>query len=173
MLSDQQQASDSIAKSLTEIARLAAQNETDTRTSADLIRKGDGAVHRLLDGAAAGVPHASERRLRADHMAWKRNLAECLVGLTKIDPRDFSARNQPFGPSFAAISEPRVRDLAAYRALAPLLDTLVRESGRMVAEASTGNIGKAIEHYMTMDGASGEAMGKLGELCRALGFRDV
>jgi len=170
MLSDQQQASESIAKSLTEIARLAAQNEKDSRAAADLIRKGDGAIHVLLDSAAAVVPSSTVRRMRADHMEWKRNLAECLVGIARVDQREFAARNQPLGPGYTGIDDPAVRNDGAFRALAPLVETLAREAAQMVAEMGKGAIDKAIGHYVAMDEASGKTMVRLAEINRALGF---
>jgi methyl-accepting chemotaxis protein len=170
MLSDQQVASESIAKSLSEIARLAAQNETDSRSAADLIRKGDGDIVKLLDSAAPVVPGAAERRMRAEHMTWKRNLAEALVGLQRIDPRDFASSNRPLGLAYEAVRDPAVRDSAAFRALAPLAETLSKEGTRIVAEVAGGNIGRAIEHYMAMDEASGQVMTKLADLTRSLGY---
>jgi methyl-accepting chemotaxis protein len=170
MLNDQQLASESIAKSLSEIARLAAQNETDSRSSADLIRKGDAEIIKLIDSAAPFVPNAAARRMRAEHMTWKRNLAECLVGLARIDPRDFNSHNKPLGIGFEQVGDPAIRDSAAFRPLTALAETLAREGAKVVHEVAGGNMGKAIEHYMAMDEASGQAMTRLSELNRSIGY---
>ena len=99
MLGDQQIATDSIARNLTEIARLAAQNETDSKAAAVAIKGAEHRVGELIDeGAASGVPDHALRRLRADHMIWKQQLAECLVGVLAVDPRAYAAEVRPFGP---------------------------------------------------------------------------
>ncbi len=172
MLGDQQVASESIAKSLSEIARLAAQNETDSQTAADLIRKGDGGVRAILDGSETAVQSGTVRRLRSRHMEWKRSLAECLVGLAKIDPSEYGRRNKPFGAGLETIADPAVQSQPAFRAVQALGDKLASESARLVGAVAKGDIGKAIEHYMAMDGLSTESMTKLAELNRALGFHE-
>lgn len=168
MLSDQHTATESIAKSLSEIAKLAAQNESDTKTSVDYIVKADGIISQLLEsGHRLDLPHADERRMRADHMIWKRNLAECLVGLRSVDARSFESKNKPLGDAFDRAS-PAIRKLPAFGSLVSLVDRMKSEGAQMVQQSASGNIGKAIEHYMAMDGASGEAMPKLAELNRAI-----
>ncbi len=58
----------------------------------------------------------------------------------------------------------------AYLAIRGLSEKLSGESGRLVAAVGKGDIGKAIEHYMAMDGLSAEAMTKLADLTRGLGY---
>lgn len=170
MLGDQQIASESIAKSLSEIARLAAQNETDSRTAADLIHKSDGGVRELLDSAEIGVTQGTVRRLRSRHMEWKRGLAECLVGLAKADPAEFSRRNKPFGANFEDIRDEAVTGQQAFRGIRTLSEKLAAEAASMIGAVARGDIGKGIEHYMSMDGFSSDAMTKLTDLNRTLGF---
>lgn len=170
MLTDQQMATDSIAKNLTEIARLAAQNETDSKSAAEAIKKAEVIVGGLLDeGAAARVTHYAPRRLRADHMLWKQQLAECLVGIASVDPIGYAGHVQPLGGHFRTIDDPTVTGLAPFRALGPLVDTLAREGTRVVQLTAKGDIGAAIDAYMAMDAASGTAMVQLAELERLLG----
>ncbi|MBH0236636.1 methyl-accepting chemotaxis protein [Methylobrevis albus] len=162
MLGDQQSATEAMAKSMSEIARLAGQNETDVKASSELIIKTDAITGKLIDAAGeAGVARYAERRLRADHMAWKRRLAECLVGLKPIELTAFSARVEPLGPHFATITDPAVRRLSVKA------DKAAAEALRMVKEVAAGRMNVAIEAYMAMDGASGEIMAALADLERA------
>ncbi|WP_181707395.1 methyl-accepting chemotaxis protein [Chthonobacter rhizosphaerae] len=171
MLADQQNATESIAKSLTEIARLAGQNETDTKSSANYIEKAEQLLGRKLDDARAlGISGMNERRMRADHMRWKRSLAECLVGLRPLDPRSFGTRNKPLGEAYDLVTDPEVRSHPAFRALAPMADSMAQDAARMVQEVSGGNMGKAIDHYVAMDKTSTEAMQKIVDLARSLGL---
>ncbi|WP_181702611.1 methyl-accepting chemotaxis protein [Chthonobacter albigriseus] len=169
MLSDQQQATESIAKSLSEIAKLAGQNEADTKTSIDYIDKAEAIVAQQLDSARnLDIHHVDERRMRADHMAWKRALAECLVGLKPIDARNFETRNKPLGDSYERISDESVRRMQSFIVLRPAVEKMAAEASRLVQEMTTGNIGKAIEHYVAMDGISNETMPKLMDFVRSL-----
>ncbi|MEJ1156976.1 methyl-accepting chemotaxis protein [Prosthecomicrobium sp. N25] len=168
MLTDQQSATDSIARNLTEIARLAAQNETDSKSAAESIRKAEHLISGLLSqGEAAGVPDHAARRLRADHMLWKQQLAECLVGLVAVDPRSYGQRVQPFGPGFDTLSGPAA-DTEAFRALRKDAEVLSREGLRVVQFAGAGDIGKAIDSYMAMDAASATALQNLAQMERML-----
>ena len=169
MLSDQQIATDSIAKNLTEIARLAAQNETDSTAAADAIKKAEVAVSGMLDqGRAAAVEHYEVRRLRADHLLWKQHLAECLVGILKLDPNRFAADVAPLGPHFRAVTDPTVTGTPAWNALSGLAQSMGRDAVAMVRAVAGGDMGKAIEAYMAMDKASGEAQVELGRLVAGL-----
>lgn len=169
MLGDQQQATDSIAKNLTEIARLAGQNETDSKAAIEAIKKVETTVSRqIADAANSGVSHYAVRRLRADHMLWKQQLAECLVGFASVDPRTYSSRVAPAGEFFRRIDDPAVTGLPAFRALSGMIETMGREGCKVVQHASVGDIGKAIDAYMAMDAASGEAIAKMIEIEKAV-----
>ncbi|WP_175577835.1 methyl-accepting chemotaxis protein [Mongoliimonas terrestris] len=169
MLSDQHNATESIAKSLTEIARLAGQNETDTASSVNYIEKAEGILaHKLDDARNLGISGMNERRMRADHMAWKRRLAEGLVGLKPIDGRSFGLKNKPLGEAFEQVTDTAVRNDPAFRAIGPMTESMANDAARMVQELSTGNMGKAIDHYVSMDKTSSEVMQKLSDLVRNL-----
>ena len=170
MLSDQHAATESAAKNLSEIARLAGQNETDSRTAIDLLHKADKLViDQLSSGEKAEVPGFAERRMRADVVAYKKQLAENLVGLVSLEAGRF-ASVVPLGEAYAKVADPSVRAHGAFRALAPLNDTMKREGAKVIEAGQRGDIGKAIEAYMAMDGAATEAIKQLGELERAFGY---
>ncbi len=165
MLADRRGALRDLADRLVEIARLANQNESDSRSAADLVSKTDGLVASLISAAEVTAgPSASERRLRADHMIWKRALAECLAGVRTVDPRTYSARIEPLGAGFERLSDPEVLASGEYQRLTELVGTLAKVSSTIVNHAATGDIGAAIEAYMEMDKLSGEVMGLLPQL---------
>ncbi|WP_237153144.1 methyl-accepting chemotaxis protein [Oryzibacter oryziterrae] len=166
MLSDQHSASESIAKSLNEIARLAAQNEADSKTTGEMIRKADTAISHLVDDFShANVRHADVRRFRAEHMIWKRSLAECLVGLRKADPEGFAKENHPLGKAFRTVSRDDLRS-APWGSLEADAGALAADAIKLVQASAKGDIGKAIEFYMTIDKLSGDLMVKLAALNR-------
>jgi methyl-accepting chemotaxis protein len=162
MLTDQQHAANGMSANLAEIARLAAQNEEDARGAAKLIADTDALIGSMIDGAEAqGVRGFVERRLRADHMVWKRQLAECLAGVTRLDPKLYAARVEPLGAAFARVGDPGVLQSAEYRRIVALVEGLKRDAVRLVERTAAGDIGAAIEAYGAMDTASGEVMGLL------------
>jgi methyl-accepting chemotaxis protein len=169
MLGDQYIATESAAKNLSEIARLAGQNETDSKSAIDLLRDADRLVgEQINQGEREDVPGHAERRIRADVTTYKKRLAECLVGITPIEASGF-ANVDPMGPGYSAVVDPAVRDHAAFRALGPLRETMQREGRKVVENVARGDMGKAIEAYMAMDGAAGDAVKRLAELDRSLG----
>ena len=172
MLKDQHSATDSIAKNITEIARLAAQNESDTLASSDFIKKTSGLVSRVIGDAEKNVKTGyAERRMRADLLNWKCELAECLVGITKVDPHSYSKRSRPFGERFDRIDNPKTLQHPAFMALRGLSDTMAREATKLVSDVSSGNIDKAVGAYMAMDEACKQALEKLDQLERDLSMR--
>ena len=171
MLRDQHSASNSIAKNLVEIARLATQNEADTNSSTDYIRKTSSLVTENLRKAESHVGRGyAERRIRADLMNWKCELAECLVGIVKLDPQTYARHSRPFGESFDGIQDPGTLSHDAHAQLRRLLDQLNRDAGRMVMEVAAGSIDKAVPHYIAVDEAVKVALQHLDRLERDLRF---
>lgn len=78
-LHEQKSATTSIAASLTEVARLATQNNTDGKASADLLSEVQATTMALLSALDAGAEHAP-LALAAELAVWRGALAQCLVG---------------------------------------------------------------------------------------------
>jgi methyl-accepting chemotaxis protein len=167
MLNDQHFATESIAKNISEIARLAKQNETDTDSSSQFIKRTSEIVLGQIDDLKPlQLPGYVERRLRADLMNWKCGLAECLVGLSRIEPHGYAQRCKPLGAGFERIDNQQTLDHPAYKELRTIVDTLAREATRMVQEMGNGHPDKAIGAYMAMDEASKQALAKITVLER-------
>ncbi len=165
MLTDQQSATESMAKSLGEIARLAGQNEKDIGTSAELITRTDALLSDVVEEARSlDLPDYAAARMRSDHMIWKRRLAECLVGLKPIDARAFAQNNDPLGRFYGEATDLRQRNASAFQMLDRHVETMRRESKRLVEEVARGQMGPAIDAYMAMDKSSGETMTALKAL---------
>jgi len=159
MLADRRSAVRDLAEGLGEIARLAGQNEADSRGAAELVGTTDGLVARMIaDAEAAGGSAAAVRRLRADHMIWKRALAECLAGVRAIDPRSYGVRIEPLGPAFARIADPAMLAAAEHRRLVELVGSLSSSATGIVGRTAAGDIGAAIAAYGAMEAASAEVM---------------
>lgn len=160
MLGDRRQALRDLADRLGEIARLASQNETDSRSAAEIVGRTDGIVTTLIEDSAAAIGgHAAVQRLRADHMIWKRSLAEVLAGVRTAASLGASAKHEPFGPHFGRIADPAVTATREHRRLSEMTPVLARLGADIVDKTSKGDIGGAIGAYMEMETLAGEAMG--------------
>lgn len=165
VLGDRRQSLRDLAERLGEIDRLAGQNETDSRSAADIVGRTDGVLSALIEESGGSAEAGGAvLRLRADHMVWKRELAEVLAGVRPAEPRRYEARNTPLGPHFAGIREPAVMATGEYRRLAEVAGALAALGRTVIAKTSEGDIGAAIGAYMEMDKLSGEVMGLLPAL---------
>ncbi len=139
MLNEQKVATNSIAQSLTEVARLAAQNETDGRSATALVHEAETNATAML----AGLDQNADRgwmRLPSDLAIWRGRMAECLVGARKERPTLGTgtialARDVPAPAGDAA--------RAAMGSLGALSDEMFRHLG--------GDMGKAIDAYVRLD----------------------
>ncbi|MQT14242.1 methyl-accepting chemotaxis protein [Segnochrobactrum spirostomi] len=139
MLNEQKVATNSIAQSLTEVARLAAQNETDGRSATALVHEAETNAIAML----AGLDAATERawmRLPADLAIWRGRMAECLVGARKDRPA-LGAGVIALGRDVPSPAGDAVR--TAMGSLGALADEMFRHVG--------GDMGKAIDAYVRLD----------------------
>jgi methyl-accepting chemotaxis protein len=168
MLGDRRHALRDLAERLGEIARLAGQNETDSRSAAEIVGRTDGIVTSLIDDSStAGGEAAATQRLRADHMIWKRALAEVLAGVRSAASLGAAARNEPLGAHFARIADPAVRASNEYRQSAESAARLAQLANVIVEKTAKGDIGGAIDAYMEMETLSSDVM----ELLKTLAAR--
>ena len=165
MLGDRRHALRDLADRLVEIARLASQNETDSRSAAEIVGRTDGIVTNLIeDSAATGGAAAAAQRLRADHMVWKRSLAEVLAGVRPAASFPAAERLVPFGVHFGGLTDPAMVATPAHRRLVEIAAALSRLGAVIVEKTAKGDIGGAIDAYMEMETLSGEAMGLMTTL---------
>ncbi len=159
MLGDRRQALRDLAERLVEIARLASQNETDSRSAAEIVGRTDAIVTSLIDDSAtASDSRATVQRLRADHMVWKRSLAEVLAGVRPAASLGKGAILQALGDHFARIDDKAVLATAEYRSTAEAAGRLAQHGTAIVEKTIKGDIGGAIDAYMAMEALSGDVM---------------
>lgn len=140
MLNEQKVATNSIAQSLTEVARLAAQNETDGRSATALVHEAETNATAMLSGLDQNTDRGWVR-LPADLAIWRGRMAECLVGASKERPTLGAgtialARDVPAPAGDAA--------RAAMGSLGALSDEMFRHLGG-------GDMGKAIDAYVRLN----------------------
>jgi len=154
-----------LADRLAEIARLAHQNETDSASATELLGRTDaiagGLISRAADGSGTAAPVC---RLKSDHMAWKRSLAECLAGVRAADPKAFQARNAPFGTGFAGLAGAPELEPGVMSQLTALTYQLAACGLRIVEGTAAGDVGGAIDAYMAMDALSADALALMARL---------
>ncbi|MFG1400556.1 methyl-accepting chemotaxis protein [Xanthobacter sediminis] len=150
-LGEQKTATNSIAASLSEVARLAAQNKADGDSSGALLAKAQDAAMTVLgeldtDGSHANTP----RTFAAELSAWRGALAQCLVGARA----DRAYDNPPLGAERDL--PPGLRD-----ALAPAL-AAIRTSGRELGrKLQASDIEGAIAAYGATDERLTEVIDRL------------
>ncbi|MFG1296712.1 methyl-accepting chemotaxis protein [Xanthobacter variabilis] len=140
-LSEQKTATNSIAASLTEVARLAAQNKADGDSSAALLAKAQDSAMNVLGELDSDGSHANTPRIFAAELsAWRGRLAQCLVG----GRSDRCYDNPPFEAERALA--PALRD-----AIAPSLAAIRTSARELGQKLQASDIGGAIAAYGTTD----------------------
>ncbi|WP_454916114.1 methyl-accepting chemotaxis protein [Xanthobacter sediminis] len=140
-LGEQKTATNSIAASLAEVARLANQNKTDGESSAALLGKAQDAAMTVLgeldaDGSRANTP----RIFAAELAAWRGALAQCLVGARA----DRCYDEPPFDAE-------RTLPPALREAVAPALAAIRSSARELGRKLQASDIGGAIAAYGTTD----------------------
>ncbi|MFG1393111.1 methyl-accepting chemotaxis protein [Xanthobacter agilis] len=141
-LGEQKTATNSIAASLAEVARLATQNKADGDSSGALLAKAQAAAMTVLDGLDVDGDHAYTPMTFAAELAnWRGALAQCLVGARA----DRAYDDPPFGAE--RLLPPIVRE-----AVAPHLTAIRAAARELGRKLQAGDIEGAIKAYTTADG---------------------
>ncbi len=114
-----------------------------------------------------GVPHFILHRAKADHIIWKKHLAEMSVGLHKKQAKELSDHHEcRLGKWYDKVEDPEIRESQAFKKLKPVHRD-VHEQGKECARLiGTGNHEAADEAYKRMEAASVEVLYYLDELLK-------
>ncbi|QUS55442.1 methyl-accepting chemotaxis protein [Pseudovibrio brasiliensis] len=112
-----------------------------------------------------GVPNFILHRAKADHIIWKKRLAEMSVGLSSLQVTELSDHHQcRLGKWYDKVEDPRVRNSLAFKKLLPV-HAEVHEQGKECARMlETGNHEGAAAAYKRMETASVDVLRYLDEL---------
>ncbi|WP_041768796.1 methyl-accepting chemotaxis protein [Pseudovibrio sp. FO-BEG1] len=112
-----------------------------------------------------GVPNFILHRAKADHIIWKKRLAEMSVGLSSLQVTELSDHHQcRLGKWYDKVEDPRLRDSLAFKKLLPV-HAEVHEQGKECARMlETGNHEGADAAYKRMETASIDVLRYLDEL---------
>ncbi len=168
-LTDQHATTQAIAANIGEIARAAASSEADAAAAMGFSRKSAAMMSQMIDGAARAIQKGyGERRLKGDMVAWKVQLAECIVGAINLDPRDYAATCAPLGSWFGKIDTPATLRHPDFIALKPHVNEMANVAIGLVKDVAAGRLEKAVDAYRTIERLSTEAMTRLDKIEQTL-----
>ncbi|KZK96851.1 methyl-accepting chemotaxis protein [Pseudovibrio sp. Ad26] len=112
-----------------------------------------------------GVPNFILHRAKADHIIWKKHLAEMSVGLSHLQVSELSDHHQcRLGKWYDKVDDARVRDSLAFKKLLPV-HAEVHEQGKECARLlGIADHAGADAAYKRMEGGSVEVLRYLDEL---------
>ena len=155
-----------MAGGITAIARLAANNVKQVNELADGMAQANGHTVGLLDGLTTShIPNSTVLRAKSDHMIWKKNLADMMIGRVKLNPDELADHHKcRLGKWYDALQDQRLRGHPAFAALEGP-HASVHRHGIAAARAYTkGDLGEAMREIERVDVASKDVLRLLDEL---------
>ncbi len=168
MLDEQRKATTDISRNIGDIASIAGRNRQDVETLVKLISQSE---HHINDQFAELEPHAPRgyvvERAKSDHVLWKKRLAERMVGMNSLDPKELSDHHScRLGKWYDKVNDPMVADQPSFKALAEPHKE-VHHWGIKVAEACVhANREDAQAAFDKMEAASKDVLQHLEVLSR-------
>jgi methyl-accepting chemotaxis protein len=118
ILSQQNEACSEISEGVSVVVRVAEDNIGSNNRVLDAMDRTDSLVNQQMDGlATSAFPARDVIRAKADHMIWRKRLADMLVGRTKLNPGELADHTHCRLGKWYATVDPSVQALAAYRDL--------------------------------------------------------
>ncbi len=121
ILTQQAGASQEVAEAIGAIAHMTENNVAAINTVIDLIDRAEPLVRAAMsDLTGMELKDLTLYLAKCDHMAWRKNLAEMLVGKTRLDPAELSDHHTcRLGKWYDAVAEQGVRGHRAFSLLDP------------------------------------------------------
>ncbi len=166
VLEQQRLATDEIAEKVSQISGSAAQ----ARDRSDEVIRASSSSEELIQRQFASLEHITIpdsilMQAKSDHMLWKKNLAEMLVGLNSLKPEELSDHSScRLGKWYESVMDETLRASEDFRTL---LDphARVHDHGRAAAaKFAAGDREGAIAEYECMEQASRDVVGLLDRL---------
>jgi len=168
ILNEQRSATLDVSRGINQVATALNGSLEQVGRMLDSLDVVDRTVARRLDQSEQiGTAGATVERAKADHVLWKKRLADMLAGHGTIDPDTLADETQcRLGRWCAGQTDPALRGHSAFRALAAP-HRAVHEHGIAAVRCHlAGDHDGAHRHYQEMDAASGEVLRLLDALSR-------
>ncbi|CAK0765948.1 methyl-accepting chemotaxis protein [uncultured Gammaproteobacteria bacterium] len=159
-------AASEMAGGITAIARLAANNVKQVNELADGMSQANNRTVELLDGLTTPhIPNSTALRAKSDHMIWKKNLADMMIGRILINPDELADHHKcRLGKWYDALQDQGLRSHPAFAALEGP-HAAVHHHGIAAARAyAKGNLTEAMSEIGKVDTASKDVLRLLDEL---------
>jgi methyl-accepting chemotaxis protein len=169
VLSQQQQATTDVATGIATIAQVSQANMEQIETVLDLMDDSEDRIAAALDDIVAGEgDHFMALIAKADHMLWRKRLAEMVAGRAHLNPDELADHHCcRLGKWYYTIKDDRIRRLKAFRDLeAPhaAIHKCGIEAARLYRD---GNLPGAIEQIDRTAEASVEVLRLLDVVAKA------
>jgi methyl-accepting chemotaxis protein len=160
------EAADEMSLGITGIARLSASNVAQVNEMAGQMAETSARVDAVLDTwTTPHIPCSTVLRAKADHMAWKKKLADMMIGRLDLNADEMADHHKcRLGRWYDAITDESLRAHPAFKALQEPHQA-VHSHGIAAARAYAGrDLESAMAEISSLDTASSRVMALLDEL---------
>ncbi len=170
ILTQQSEASREISEGVIAVVGVAESNVGSNNRVLDAMDRTDHLINEQMDGLSKNAfPTRDVIRAKADHMIWRKRLADMLVGRADLNPAELTDHTQCRLGKWYAVVPPAIQALPAYRdLLAPHKE--IHDLGIRAAKAyRDGDIDEAIRLVTAIETPSQVVQSYLDQLIEALG----
>ena len=165
-ISHQTLAAGEMAGGITAIATLAAHNVSQVNDLAASMGQANGRLTGLLDGLTTPhIPNSTILRAKSDHVIWKKNLADMMIGRVALDPNTLADHHGcRLGKWYDKIEDPALKNHPTFRALETPHQAVHRHGITAARLYREGDLPGAMAEIDKVDGASKEVLRLLEDL---------
>ena len=165
-ISEQTIAAGEMAGGISAIATLAAHNVSQVNDLAEGMGQANGRLTGLLDALTTPhIPNSTVLRARSDHVIWKKNLADMMIGRTKLNPDELADHHGcRLGKWYDKIEDPALKNHPAFRTLATPHQEVHRHGIAAARLYRDGDLHGAMKEIEQVDTASREVLRLLQDL---------
>ena len=165
-ISEQTLAAGEMAGGISAIATLAAHNVSQVNELADSMGQANGRLTGLLDGLTTPhIPNSTILRAKSDHVIWKKNLADMMIGRTSLDPNALADHHGcRLGKWYDKIEDPALKNHPAFKTLENPHQEVHRHGIAAARLYREGDLHGAMTEIDQVDTASKEVLRLLEDL---------
>ena len=159
-ISHQTVAAGEMAGGISAIATLAAHNVSQVNDLAESMTLANSRLTGLLDGLTTPhIPNSTILRAKSDHVIWKKNLADMMIGRTDLDPNTLADHHGcRLGKWYDKIEDPALKSHPAFKTLEHPHQEVHRHGIAAARLYRDGDLQGAMAEIEKVDGASKEVL---------------
>lgn len=166
LLQQQGEANHEIARGVIEIAEHSAKaTKALDNVVISVGRSEDIVAHQFDELAGRNISGFILHKAKADHIMWKKKLAELMAGRSQMTPQELNDHHQcGLGKWYDSITSDSMRRLPAFQALLPVHEEVHRQGKLCAQRVHVGDRDGALEAYQQMSHASESVLRHIDEL---------